>query len=105
VCHSLLSSHIILTLLDSEACITFRPGKQCDEWFNSDHLLTQVNQAIDLFNCMSNGQAQGLFIFDNISSHQKHTLDAISAHHMVKGTPLSLSPYELLIDSLGPEGG
>jgi hypothetical protein len=85
--------------------LIFRPGKQRDGWFDSDHLLKQVNRAINLFDRMSNGQAQGLFIFDNAPSHQKRALDAISAHHMVKGVPLSLSSCELLIDSLGPKYG
>jgi hypothetical protein len=32
-----------------------------------------------------NSWAQGLFIFDNVPSHQKCAPDAISARHMVKG--------------------
>jgi hypothetical protein len=89
VCYSLLPSSLALILLKSEAHVVFQLGKQCNGWFNSDHLLEQVNHAINIFDHMSNGQAQGLFIFDNAPSHQKRAPDVLSACYMVKGVPLS----------------
>ena len=58
-----------------------------------DHLLAQVNHAIDIFNGLTNGghDAQALFIFDNAPSHQKRANDAISAQRMVKGALFSPS--------------
>ena len=50
-----------------------------------DDLLMQVDNAIDIFEGRCKGYAQGLFLFDNAPSHQKHAQDAISARNMVKG--------------------
>lgn len=40
---------------------------------------SQVDKAIDIFEGLTQGWAQGLFLFDNAPSHQKRALDAISA--------------------------
>jgi len=68
-----------------EAWIIFKAGKNCDGFFDVDDLLQQVDYAIDIFEGLVKGQAQGLFLFDNISSHQKRAPDTISAQTMVKG--------------------
>ena len=72
----------------SEAQIIFRPGKSRDRWFTSNHLLAQVDNAIDIFNNLTRGYAQVLFLFNNALNHHKCTDDAISAQNMVKGAPV-----------------
>ena len=67
-----------------EAQIIFRAGKNHDGYFNADNLLQQVDKLIDIFEGHTRGWAQGLFLFDNASSHQKCASDAISAQNMVK---------------------
>ena len=52
----------------SEAQIIFWPGKNREGWFTADHLLAQVNHMINIFNGLTNGDAQALFIFDNAPS-------------------------------------
>jgi hypothetical protein len=68
----------------SDARVIFKAGKNRDGWFDSDALLAQVDRAIDVFEGKTNGNAQGLFLFDNAPSHQKRAGDAISARKMVK---------------------
>jgi hypothetical protein len=75
----------------SEARIFFKPGKQCNGWFSANDLLQQVNHTIDIFKGLTKGWAQGLFLFDNAPSHQKHAGDALSAQWMVKGVLLTFS--------------
>jgi len=74
-------SYIYLTHFTSirEAQIIFKVGKNHDGFFDADDLLQQVDKAIDIFKGPTKGWAQGLFLFDNAPSHQKHALDAISA--------------------------
>ena len=66
----------------------FKPGKNCNGFFDSTELITQVDRAIDIFEGKSNGLAQGLFLFDNAPSHLKHAADAISAIKMVKSASI-----------------
>ena len=68
-----------------EARILFKAGKNRDGWFGSEDLIAQVDRAIDIFEGLTQGYAQGLFLFDNAPSHQKRALDAISARKMSKG--------------------
>ena len=75
-----------------EAWVIFKAGRNCNGYFNTDDLLQQVDKAIDIFEGLTKDWAQGLFLFDNAPSHQRHVPDAISAWHMVKGAPHSLSP-------------
>jgi len=75
-----------------EAWIIFKAGKNRDGFFDADDLLRQVDKAIDIFEGLTKGWAQGLFLFDNAPSHQKRAPDAISARSMVKGaSTLSVS--------------
>jgi hypothetical protein len=67
-----------------EARVLFKAGRNRDGWFDSDALLDQVDRAIDIFEGKTNGNVQGLFLFDNAPSHQKRAADAISARKMVK---------------------
>jgi hypothetical protein len=60
--------------------LIFWPGKIRDGWFTADHLLDQVNHAINIFEEIMNGYAQVLFLFDNAL-----------AHLMVKGAFLFIS--------------
>jgi hypothetical protein len=62
----------------------FKPGKNCNGYFNSKELILQVDRVIEIFEAKTNGLAQGLFLFDNAPSHLKHAPDAISARKMVK---------------------
>jgi hypothetical protein len=62
----------------------FKPGKNCDGYFDLTELIKQVDCAIDIFEGKANGLAQGLFLFDNAPSHLKRAADAISATKMVK---------------------
>jgi hypothetical protein len=106
VCDHQLLSCLQLTIFESEACILFKLGKQCNGWFDGDHLLSQVNHAIDIFKCKTNRSAQGLFIFDNAPSHQKHVLDTLSAQQMVKGVfPIDMYSCAQLTISLAPKKG
>jgi hypothetical protein len=68
-----------------EARVIFKAGKNRDGFFDADDLLKQADKAIDIFEGLTKGWAQGLFLFDNAPSHQKRAPDAISARKMVKG--------------------
>ena len=90
--------------LHSEARVIFRPGKNRDGWFTANHLLVQVENAIKIFDQLTKGNAQALFLFDNAPSHQKRADDAISARRMVKGAYLSCVRYLVLIHPSTKEG-
>ena len=62
----------------------FKPGKNHDRYFDTKELIDQADRAIDIFEHKTSGSAKGLFVFDNVPSHQKHATDAISAKKMVK---------------------
>ncbi|KAH9175824.1 hypothetical protein EDB89DRAFT_2133737, partial [Lactarius sanguifluus] len=53
---------------DNEACVYFKPGKSRDGWFSASDLLVQVNKVIDIFEGITKGWVQGLFLFDNAPS-------------------------------------
>ena len=54
--------------------------------------MRQVNNAINIFKGLTKGWAQGLFLFNNMLSHQKHAPDdAISARNIVKGAGIYFS--------------
>jgi hypothetical protein len=81
-----------------DARILFKAGKNRDGWFGSSQLLAQVDQAVDVFEGLTKGNAQGLFLFDNAPSHRKRAPDAISALHMPKSAssfPLPKSSSDL----------
>ena len=97
----------IRSLSHSEAQKIFWPGKNRDSWFTASHLLAQVDNTIDIFQRRTGGCTQGLFIFDNAPSHQKHADDALSAHLMVKGASLFILPihYTYYPRPLAPKKG
>ena len=68
-----------------DARVLFKAGKNRSGWFSSEDLLAQVDRAIDIFEELTKGYAQGLFLFNNAPSYQKQAPDAISAWKMVKG--------------------
>jgi len=80
--------------------VLFKARKNRDGWFGSNQLLTQVDKVVDIFEGLTKGNAQGLFLFDNAPSHQKCTLDVISAWHMPKSAFLFLSPLTHLTQRL-----
>ena len=80
-----LQSH---SQLHSEAQVIFQPGKNQDRWFTANNLLTQVNHAIDIFEGLTRGYAQTIFLFDNAPSHQKCADDALLAWMIVKGAQI-----------------
>ena len=91
----LMNSHILL----SDARIVFKPGKNRDGWFSANDLLKQVDNAIDIFEGLTRGWAQGLFLFDNAPSHQKRAENALSARRMPKGAcshPSRLAKHSIL---------
>ena len=101
--------HLFLTSKFSsffrEACIVFKPGKNHDGWFSANDLLNQVECAIDIFEGLTKGWAQGLFLFDNAPSHQKCAENALSACWMPKGAyshPSQLARHSILS---GPKRG
>lgn len=69
-------------MIDRDARIVFKAGKNRDGYFDADDLLAQVDRAIDIFEERTNGFATGLFLFDNAPSHQKRASDALSARKM-----------------------
>ena len=75
----------------SEAWLIFQPGETRGGWFTADHLLNQVDHAIDIFEDITNGYAQALFLFDNAPSHPKCVDDVLSACLMVKGVSFFIS--------------
>jgi hypothetical protein len=77
-----------LLILNSEARVLFKAGKNCDGYFNNDDLVRQVEHAIQIFEDKTNGFKRGLFLFDNATTHQKHAPDAPSARKMTKGSKL-----------------
>jgi hypothetical protein len=85
VYHLTFISHILIFITIREARIIFKAGRNRDGWFDADDLLQQVDKAIDIFEGLTKGWAQGLFLFDNAPSHQKRAPNAISARNMVKG--------------------
>jgi hypothetical protein len=82
---SLSHVHVFFKIHFSEARIFFKPGKSRDGWFSASDLLAQVDNVIDIFEGVTKGMAQGLFLFNNAPGHQKRADDAISARKMVKG--------------------
>ena len=89
----------------SEARVIFRPGKNRDGWFTASHLLAQVDHAIDIFDGLTKGYAQALFLFDNAPSHQKRADDAISARNMVKGVHCFLFTFSSFSFASAPKDG
>ncbi|TDL26508.1 hypothetical protein BD410DRAFT_881969 [Rickenella mellea] len=75
-------------LILREARILFKAGKNRDGYFNNDQLVEQVENAMDIFEERTNGEARGLFLFDNATTHQKRPPDGLSAQNMTKGSKL-----------------
>jgi hypothetical protein len=48
---------------------------------------------MDIFEEKTHGFKRALFLFDNATSHQKHTPDAPSAHKMMKKPKLGWTPH------------
>ena len=55
----IFSAHIFTST--REARIIFKAGKNRDGFFDANDLLRQVDKAIDIFEGLTNGHAQGLF--------------------------------------------
>jgi len=53
------------------AWILFKDRKNYERWFGSEELIVQVDDTINIFERLTKGNAQGLFLFDNVPSHQK----------------------------------
>ena len=58
----------------------FKTGKDRDEYFTNEDLLTQTEKAIELFEDNFPGNAVAAFAFENATTHQKCAPDALSAH-------------------------
>ena len=94
------------TFVFREAQIIFKAGRNCDGYFSAKDLFTQVNSAINIFEGLSKGNFNALFLFDNAPSHQKQALDAILAWKTAKGVPPSLfTLYSLTSIATAPKRG
>jgi len=56
---------------ECEARLVFKAGKNHDGYFMAEDLIKQVDKAIDIFESHTKGFARGIFIFNNVPSHQK----------------------------------
>jgi hypothetical protein len=78
-----------LVLKDSDGNIIrdarkiIHPGANGDPWWDTEQLLTQVSNAIDVFNA-AHPDCQALFIFDQSSAHASLPPDALRAFDMNK---------------------
>ena len=72
--------YVLTTLFEQRSLA----GVNCDGYFDAQDLQKQAEHAIDIFEGKTNGNAQGLFLFDNAPSHQKQAPDALSARKMPK---------------------
>jgi hypothetical protein len=59
------------------------PGANGDAWWDNEQLLTQIRNAIEIFETMHPG-CQALFIFDQSSAHASLPPDALRAFDMNK---------------------
>lgn len=65
------------------ARVLFRAGKNYDGYFTNDNLVKQLHSAMDLLeDHFPLGQVTGLFLFDNATTHQKRSPNALSARYM-----------------------
>ena len=99
--HFFFLSHT-LTTTGREACIMFKPGKNHNGYFDAKELIDKVNCTINIFEDKTNQLAQGLFVFNNTPSHQKHAANAISARKMVKSVLFFAVSRFYLIDVHAP---
>src|SRR4051812_45471123 len=93
-------------MINREARIFFKAGKNRDGYFTGEDLIKQVDQAIDVFDAKTNGFATGLFMFDNAPGHQRRAPDALSARYMPKNphaTWTHKSGPRMRPTSFGPE--
>jgi hypothetical protein len=60
------------------------PGASGDTWWDTKQLLTQVTEAIDIFNA-AHPDCEALFIFDQSSAYASLGVDALRAFDMNKG--------------------
>jgi hypothetical protein len=67
-----------------EARVLFKAGKNRDGYFSNEELLSQVDEAITIFESRTHGFYTGLFLFDNAPSHQRRPADGLSARKMTK---------------------
>ncbi|KAJ7242820.1 hypothetical protein B0H12DRAFT_1023434 [Mycena haematopus] len=67
-----------------EARLIFKAGKDRDSYFDNDHVIIQVEKAINIFERKCHKWATGLFLFDNAPTHQRRAADALSARKMPK---------------------
>jgi len=64
----------LIISLNREARIIFKPGLNCDGYFDADKLCNHLDNAIDIFEGITKNHAQGLFIFDNAPSHRSELI-------------------------------
>ena len=80
----------------------FKPGKNHNGYFDAKELIAKVDCAINIFEDKTNQLAQGLFVFNNTPSHQKHAANAISSKKMVKSVLFFAVSRFYLIDVHAP---
>ncbi|KAF5337676.1 hypothetical protein D9758_013007 [Tetrapyrgos nigripes] len=70
---------------EDEARVFFEAGSSREGYFTGEHVLKQVENAVDIFESRTGGTKTALFLFDNATTHQFRPADALSARKMVKG--------------------
>jgi hypothetical protein len=69
----------------------FKAGKACDGYYTNKDILAQATKAMDVLDKHYPGYTH-VFLYDNTTTHIKHTADAISAAYMVVNTPRAGKP-------------
>ena len=71
---------------NDDARVLFKPGKNRDGYFDSEDIIKQTNNAMDIIQKHFPDEDH-VFIFDNATTHMKRADDALSARKMPKFTP------------------
>ncbi|KAF9513551.1 hypothetical protein BS47DRAFT_1362397 [Hydnum rufescens UP504] len=88
---------------DSDACITLKPGKNCDGYFSNEEVLQQATWAMDVL-CQKYPNERHVFVFDNTRTHAKRTEDALSALHMPYDHPMHPGKFKGMAQILKEHG-
>ena len=68
------------------ACVVWKPGKNCDGYFDNNNFMAQVEKVMDILERDYPG-IKHLLIFDNATIHLKCPENTLSASRMPKLTP------------------
>jgi hypothetical protein len=68
-----------------EARVFFKAGKNREGYFTNDNILDQMTTAMDILTEFY-PEEEHILVYDNATTHTKHSDTALSARHMPKGT-------------------